>query len=160
MSARLDEPTPIVAGDVVRGVTRLLYQQGWMALNEVALPNGRRADIIALGPKGQIRIVEVKVARSDLVGDAKWPEYLPWCDEFFWAISATLDPDWIPVMDGCDGCGLMVADRYDAAIVRDAALRPLPVARRKSEWLRLTRIAMHRIMLAGDPDLRAIETSF
>ena len=34
---------------------------------EVPLPNGRRADLVAIDPKGQLIIVEIKVARADLL---------------------------------------------------------------------------------------------
>jgi hypothetical protein len=39
-----------------------------------------------------------------------------------------------------------VADRYDAAILREPETRPLAAARRKAETLRLARMAARRMM--------------
>ena len=144
----------IDAGAVVRGICRLLAKHGATALTEVALPNGRRADILAIDRRGVITIVEVKVARADLVGDAKWPDYLDYCDRYYWGLAATLDPAWIPDgPEGCGDCGLIIADRYDAVYHREAATRMLSPARRRSETLRIARLAMQRMMQVRDPEL-------
>ena len=63
---------PLIAPDVARGVTRLFFRQDLFALCEVPLPNGRRADMVALDAKGLLTIVEIKVSRADLLGDHKW----------------------------------------------------------------------------------------
>ncbi len=147
---------PITAIDVCRGVTRLFAQAGLTVLAEVPLPGGRRADLLAIDTKGQITIVEVKVSRADLHGDGKWPDYCDWCDRFFWALADGLDPailDTPPYRP--DMAGLIIADRYGAAVVRDAAVEPIAPARRKAELLRVARLAMRRVMLAADPDLAA-----
>ncbi|MFM6853446.1 MAG: MmcB family DNA repair protein [Sphingopyxis sp.] len=151
----------VCAGDVARGLMRLFHRQGMTSLCEVPLPNGRRADLLAICPRGRITIVEIKVAKADLLGDTKWPEYLDWCDHFYWGLSPTLDPEWISGEAWQpQRCGLIVADRYDAAILRPAAEHPLPPARRRSETLRLARLAMRRNMAAFDPDTQSyrIET--
>src|SRR5918997_1743060 len=83
---------PLVAQDVARGVTRLFFRQDLFALCEVPLPNGRRADMVAICGKGLITIVEIKVSRADLLGDQKWPDYLDYCDRFFWAVPAGFPP--------------------------------------------------------------------
>jgi hypothetical protein len=49
--------------------------------------------------------------------------------------------------------GLIVADRYDAAVVREAAHRPLAPARRKAELLRFARRAARRLAAQVDPSL-------
>jgi hypothetical protein len=148
--------TPLTATDVCRGVTRLLAQAGLTVLAEVPLPNGRRADLLAIDAKGQITIVEVKVARADLHGDGKWPDYCGWCDRFYWALADGLDPAILETEAyRPDMAGLIVADRYGAAVVREAAVEPIAPARRKAELLRLARLAMRRTMLANDPDLAA-----
>jgi len=67
---------PPIAADVARGVTRLLCRQDLFAICEMPLPNGRRADLMAIDPKGELTIVEIKVAKADLVGDGKWTDYL------------------------------------------------------------------------------------
>jgi hypothetical protein len=42
--------------------------------------------MVALCPRGLLTIVEIKVSRADLLGDHKWPDYLDYCDRFFWAV--------------------------------------------------------------------------
>ena len=144
----------LTAADVARGVCRLFVQAGLVAIPEVPLPNGRRTDLTAVDAKGRITIVEIKVSRADLHGDGKWPDYCDWCDHFYWALAAGLDsalleaPDYRP-----ETSGLIVADRYGAAIIREAASCDLAPARRKAELLRIGRLAMRRSMIAADPDL-------
>lgn len=151
---------PVAAQDVARGVTRLFYRQEVLALCEVPLPNGRRADMMAIDAKGVMTIVEIKVSRSDLLGDYKWQDYLDYCDRFYWAVPAgfALDPfEEEPFQPGL--CGLIVADRYDAAIVREAVLRKLAPARRKAETLRFARRAARRLVSDLDPELAAFANS-
>ena len=142
-----------VAMDVARGVTRLFCRQDLFAICEVPLPNGRRADLMGIDPRGNLTIVEIKVAKSDLVGDCKWTDYLDYCDHFYWAVPPQL-------ASICEGerflpseAGLIVADRYDAALVRAAAHRPLAPARRKAELLRFARRAARRLSEQLDPSL-------
>jgi hypothetical protein len=145
---------PLAAQDVARGVTRLFFHHDMFALCEVPLPNGRRADMMAIDGGGLITIVEIKVSRADLRGDCKWLDYLGYCDRFFWAVPAGFD--LAPFAEPClqpDLCGLMVADRYDAAIVREAPLRKLAPARRKAETLRFARRAARRLVGDLDPGL-------
>jgi hypothetical protein len=144
---------PPIAADVARGVTRLFCRQDLFAICEVPLPNGRRADMMAIDAKGALTIVEIKVSRADLVGDCKWTDYLDYCDRFFWAVpqdlSAILTQDcFLP-----DRAGLIVADRYDAAVVREALHAPLAPARRKAELLRFARRAARRLSAQIDPTL-------
>jgi hypothetical protein len=134
-------------------VTRLFFRQDMFALCEVPLPNGRRADMMAIDAKGQLVIVEIKVSKADLVGDGKWTDYLDYCDRFYWAVpsalAAILDEDrFLP-----GEAGLLVADRYDAAVWREAAHRPLSGARRKAELLRFVRRAARRQSAQIDPTL-------
>jgi hypothetical protein len=107
--------------------------------------------MLAIGPKGQLVIVEIKVSRADLMGDRKWCDYLDYCDRFYWAVPTgfAIEPFEGDSL-GCDCAGLIVADRYDAAIIREAPHRPLAAARRKAETLRFARRAARR--LAGDLD--------
>ncbi|MES2325936.1 MAG: MmcB family DNA repair protein [Pseudomonadota bacterium] len=144
---------PPIAADVARGVTRLLCRQDLFAVCEVPLPNGRRADLMAIDSKGDFTIVEIKVAKADLVGDGKWFDYLDYCDRFYWAVP----PHLAQILDGerylPGEAGLIVADRYDAAIVREAAHRPLAPARRKAELLRFARRTARRLAAQVDPSL-------
>jgi hypothetical protein len=144
---------PPIAADVARGVTRLLCRQDLFAVCEMPLPNGRRADLMAIDPKGGLTIVEIKVAKGDLVGDCKWRDYLDYCDRFFWAVPPALSPileheRYLP-----SEAGLIVADRYDAAVVRAAAHRPMAPARRKAELLHFARRAARRLSAQVDPTL-------
>jgi hypothetical protein len=144
---------PPIAGEVARGVTRLFCRQDLFAICEVPLPNGRRADMMAIDAKGQLTIVEIKVSRADLVGDSKWTDYLDYCDRFYWAVppalASLLDEErYLP-----GAAGLLVADRYDAALRREAAHRPLAPARRKAELLRFARRAARRLSAQIDPTL-------
>lgn len=145
-----EEAEQIVAAHVARGVSRLLLRSDLMAVSEVALGNGRRADLLAICAKGLITIVEIKVSRADLLGDGKWPEYLDYCDRYFWAVPQGFD---VSLMDRAalmpERAGLIVADRYDGAVLREAALVPLPSARRKSATLALARRAARRLLVAN-----------
>ena len=119
------------------------------------LPNGRRADLMAIDAKGGLTIVEIKVAKADLFGDGKWFDYLEYCDRFYWAVPAHLaafleEERYLP-----GEAGLIVADRYDAAVIREAAHRPMAPARRKSELLRFARRAARRLSAQIDPSLGA-----
>ena len=120
---------------------------------EVPLPNGRRADLMGIDAKGCLTIVEIKVAKADLTTDSKWTDYLEYCDRFFWAVPPSLsailsESRYLP-----DEAGLIVADRYDAAVIREAMHRPLAPARRKAELLHFARRAARRLSAQVDPSL-------
>ncbi len=135
---------------VARGVARMFIRHDIFVLPEVSLRNNRRADLMGVDAKGQIVIVEIKVARADLLGDNKWLEYLDYCDRFYWAIPAGFDSsplngtNFLP-----DRAGVIVADAYDAEMVRPAATHALAAARRKTETMRLARRAMQRAAIAN-----------
>ena len=144
---------PPIAAEVARGVTRLFCRSDLFAICEVPLPNGRRADMMAIDAKGALTIVEIKVAKADLLGDSKWTDYLEYCDRFFWAVP----PDLAPICNGerfmPNEAGLIVADRYDAVLMREALHRPLAPARRKAELLRFARRAARRLSAQIDPSM-------
>jgi hypothetical protein len=157
MATQLDSlcfaDAPPIAAEVARGVTRLLCRQDRFAICEMPLPNGRRADLMAVDSKGGLTIVEIKVSKADLLGDGKWFDYLEYCDHFYWAVpphlARILDEErYLPTE-----AGLIVADRYDAAVVREAAHRPLAPARRKAELLHFARRAARRLSAQVDPSL-------
>ena len=144
---------PLIAADVTRGVCRMLLRHDCVAMAEVPLGDGRRADLMALNLRGEIVIVEVKVSRADLIGDGKWTDYLAHCDRYFWAVPAGFDlaplerPDFLP-----ERAGVIVADRYDAAIVREARTVPLTSATRRKCTLAFARRAARRVITLTDPD--------
>ena len=120
MSTVPESVEPLIAADVARGVARLFLQAEMTPLPEVPLGNGRRADIMAIDARGCITIVEIKVSRADLLGDMKWPFYLDYCDRFFWAVPGGFDlTPFATKAFRPECCGLIVADRYDAAILRE-----------------------------------------
>jgi hypothetical protein len=124
---------------VTRGAARLLIDMGYAPLLEVCLPNGRRADVMAIGPKGDIVICEVKSGVEDYRVDRKWPEYAPYCDAFFFAVAPEFPQDLLP-----DAPGLVVADGFGGAVVRDAPVAPLAPARRKALTIALARLGAMR----------------
>ena len=142
----------LAAADVARGIGRLFARNDIWCLAEVPLRNGRRADLMGLDARGQVMIVEIKVARADLLGDTKWPDYLDFCDRFYWGLPPGLDR---APLDGAgympETCGVIVADGYDAEILRPAALAPLAAARRKVLVEQLARAAMRRHTALIDP---------
>ena len=124
---------------LARGVVRMLAQHDRPALTEVTLRNSRRADVMAIGRDGTVWIVEVKSSVVDYRSDAKWQEYRDFCDRFFFAVPPDFPAEIIP-----DDCGLIIADTYDVAIVREAPDLKLNAARRKAVTLRFARMAAER----------------
>ena len=137
-------------GEVLsRGICRFLIGLGYAPISEFSPVGGLRADVTALGPKGDIWIVECKSSRADFMADRKWRGYPPWADQFFFAVPDEFPADILPVDEG-----LMLADAYGGEIVRPARLRPLAPARRKALTQRLTRAAALRLRARIDPGLR------
>ena len=138
------------AQHVARGVSRLLIQEGFSPILEFTLANGRRLDVAALGADGAVLGVEIKVALADLKGDTKWPDYLEFCENFFFAIPPDFPDEHVP-----PGTGLIVADRYGGAILRPSPLWQIHPSRRKAVTLRFAKVAAERLAmtleLAADP---------
>jgi hypothetical protein len=134
---------PDTTGAVTRGAARLLLDLGHAPLAEVTLPNGRRADLMALGPRGEITIVEVKSSIEDYKADRKWAEYLPFCDGFYFAVDANFPREILP-----QGPGLIVADGFGGAVLIEAPATPLAPARRKALTLAFARLAAVRALLS------------
>ncbi|MES2493806.1 MAG: MmcB family DNA repair protein [Pseudomonadota bacterium] len=137
---------------VARGIGRLFARNGIWCLPEMPLRSGRRADLMGIDAKGRVVIVEIKVSRADLLGDAKWIDYLDHCDRFYWGLSPALDRACLE-SDAFrpQACGIIVADSYDAEVVRTAPDVPLAPARRKAEIERLARASLRRQVVAHDP---------
>jgi hypothetical protein len=139
----LAQSRPEVTSAVTRGAARLFVALGYSPLLEVGLPNGRRADVMALGPRGEITIAEVKSSLEDYRADRKWGDYAPYCDAFYFAVA----PDF-PREILAEGPGLIVADGFGGAVVVEAPLAPLAAARRKALTLAFARLAAFRAMVA------------
>jgi len=140
----------VTAADVARGVSRLLLQEGFSPILEFTLANGRRLDVAALGPDGTVMGIEIKVALADLRADIKWPDYLEFCELFYFAIPPDFPDEHVP-----SGTGLIIADRYGGAIVRPAPPSVLHASRRKAVTLRFAKVAAERLNsvleVVGDP---------
>lgn len=130
-----------------RGVMRFLRSiHDFCCFAEVPLANGRRADVLGVGPKGEIWIVEIKSSLVDFRVDGKWPNYKDYCDRFFFAKPPELDTAIFPESEG-----LIVADAHGAEMLRAAPDFPLPPSRRRAMMLRLVRLGADRVHQLMDP---------
>ena len=112
---------------------------------------GLRVDVMALGPKGEIWVIECKSGTADFRADRKWQGYLEWCDRFFWAVDGDFPTGLLP-----QESGLILADAYDAEIVRMAPETPLAPARRKVMVQKFARHAALRLQGWRDPGVAAL----
>lgn len=135
------------SGDVARGVSRLLIAEGFSPILEFTLANGRRLDVAALGPDGAVLGVEIKVSLADLRTDGKWPEYLEFCEQFYFAVPPDFPQGALP-----GETGLIIADRWGGAIVRPSTVSPIHASRRKAVTLRFAKCAADRLARALDPE--------
>lgn len=136
---------------VARGVGRVLISLGFAVVAELPLATGRRADIVGLGADGTLWIVEVKSSIEDFRVDQKWPDYRFSCDRLFFATHAAVPLDIFP-----EDAGLMVADQFGGAIVREAPEHRLASATRKAMLVRFAQAAAHRLHGLVDPDAHII----
>lgn len=143
----LPEILPLQPGQrLQRGVCRGLRALDFVCVEELIPSPGLRVDVMALGPKGEVWVVECKSGRADYAADRKWRHYLDWCDRFFWAVDAEFPTDLLP-----EGTGLMIADSYDAEILRMGPEGRLPPARRKALTHGFARHAAARLHGLRDP---------
>ncbi len=131
---------------LARGVCRHLLSHDFACLEEYVPARGLRVDVMALGPKGELWVIECKSSRADFLSDSKWQGYRDWADRFFWAVDAEFPHDILP-----DGTGLMIADGYDAEIVRMAPEAKLASARRSAITRKFARDAALRLQSWRDP---------
>jgi hypothetical protein len=138
---------PEITVAVCRGACRLMRQAGCSVLLEMPLPDGRRADIFAVGRVGEIVIVETKSSVEDWKVDQKWPDYLDWCDRLYVAVPVDFPQVLIPAE-----VGLIVADAYGGEVLRHPTTRPVAAARRKSLLVDCARLASERLARLEDPE--------
>ncbi|MCB1406942.1 MAG: MmcB family DNA repair protein [Rhodobacteraceae bacterium] len=131
---------------LARGVCRLLRSHDFATLDEVTPRPGLRVDVMAVGPRGEIWVVECKSSRADFTSDRKWQGYLDWCDRFFWAVPSEFPTEILPAE-----AGMIIADEYFGEIVTMAPSQPLAAARRKALTLRFARMAALRHQALRDP---------
>jgi len=141
------DPPALMPGQLLaRGVCRHLRQHDFATLEEFVPDRGLRVDVMALGPRGEVWIIECKSSRADFTSDAKWQGYLDWSDRYFWAVDEDFPTDLLP-----EGTGLIIADAYDAEILRMGPETKLPAARRKVLTRKFARTAAQRLHLFRDP---------
>ena len=143
---KLDGRQSETAASIQRGTSRLLRQRGFAVLPEFSLATGRRADLMGIDGQGRIWIVEIKSSLQDFLTDQKWQEYGEFCDRYFFAIPEALDPDIIP-----SEAGLIIADNWDAEIIRMPEEFSLHASRRKAVTLQFARAAAQRLHSIYDP---------
>lgn len=131
---------------LARGVCRHLRQFDFACVEEFVPTRGLRVDVMALGPKGEIWVIECKSCEADFKSDQKWSGYLDWCDQYFWAVDAQFPQELLP-----DNSGLILADSYDAEIIRHGETLQLAPARRKKLTLKFARNAATRLLEYRDP---------
>lgn len=139
---------PMPGQRLARGVCRALRALDFVTVEELVPAPGLRVDVMALGPRGEVWVIECKSGRADYAADRKWQGYLEWCDRFFWAVDAEFPTDLLP-----EGTGLILADAYDAEILRMGPDRPLAPARRKVMVQKFARHAAQRLQALRDPGL-------
>lgn len=141
------EPPSLLPGQLLaRGVARALRSHDFVSVEELVPTSGLRVDVMALGPRGEVWIVECKSSRADFQSDSKWQGYLEWCDRFFWAVDGDFPTELLP-----DDTGLILADAYDAEIIRMGPEAKLAAARRKVMVQKFARHAAVRAQAARDP---------
>ena len=140
---------------LARGVSRFLLSHDFVTVEELVPTSGLRVDVMALGPKGEIWIVECKSSRADYQSDKKWQGYLEWCDRFFWAVDADFPVELLP-----DDSGLIIADSYGGEIVRMPDETKLAAARRKVMIQKFARHAAIRQHAARDPGMKLSASSW
>lgn len=140
---------------LARGVGRLLQGHGFVSVEEFVPAAGLRVDVMGLGPKSEIWVVECKSSRVDFISDAKWQGYLDWCDRYFWAVDEAFPTDLLP-----EGTGLMIADAYDGEILRMAPEQRLAPARRKVLLHKFATHAARRLQALRDPGFVPLRPGF
>lgn len=135
---------------LARGVCRHLRDRGFVTVEELVPAPGLRVDVMALGPKGELWVVECKSSRADYLADRKWQGYLAWCDRFFWAVDADFPTGLLP-----DDSGIVLADRFGAEIVRIGPETRLAAPRRRIMVQKFARFAAARLQALRDPGISA-----
>ena len=138
---------PFEASDITRGICRYLRNLGYSPLTEFKLLTRRRVDVIGVNKAGQFIIVEIKSSVADFRADDKWPDYIPFGDQLYFAVANGFPLEILP-----EECGIMIADPYNAAVIREAPVNKLTAARRRTQMTRFAKTAADRLHLINDPN--------
>ena len=140
---------PFCTADITRGVCRHLRNLGYSPLREFKLLSKRRVDVIGLNKLGHFLIVEIKSSVSDFRADRKWQDYIPYGDQFYFGVANGFPIEILP-----EECGIMLADAYNAAIIRNAPVQPLNSTRRRAQQTRYAKTAADRLQRLHDPNIK------
>ena len=151
----MDGPSfPERARAIRRATARLCLRLNWVPLHEVSLPNGRRADILALSTGGGFVCIEIKSGLRDFQVDQKWWEYREFSDHLLFAVDVDFPLHFLPAETG-----LIVVAEQTAELIREAPEHKLSAARRTALLRRWALLAGSRLAVLEDPsgvaDLRA-----
>lgn len=141
---------PDITRAVCRGAGRHLRERGYAIVKEMTFANGRRGDIVALSPSGELLVVEVKSGIEDFRVDGKWPDYRDYCDGFLFAVAPEFPHEVLP-----SDVGLIIADAYGGALIREPPRHRLSPARRKALIIAFAKLAAGRLALSEDPGFPA-----
>jgi hypothetical protein len=148
----MDTDTQMMPGQILaRGVCRLLASHGFATVEEFVPDRGLRMDVMALGPKGELWVVECKSSRADFQSDSKWQGYLEWADRYFWAVDSEFPTDLLPAESG-----LIIADGYGGEILRMPEATKLAAARRSKLTRKFAFHAARRLQALRDPKLSGL----
>jgi hypothetical protein len=71
------KPVVLKPGQLLaRGVCRHLLTHDFVTVEELTPTGGLRVDVMALGPKGEVWVIECKSGRTDYLTDHKWQFYM------------------------------------------------------------------------------------
>jgi hypothetical protein len=135
------------ANRIVRAAMRHCALAGWAPVAQMPLPDSRRPDIIALTDDGSFVAIEVKSTVEDYLSDEKWQEYRDWCDQLYFAVDLDFPHEVLP-----EDVGLLVTDRLEVEVVREAPYVRLSPARRRAILHRFAVLAAGRLAALQDPE--------
>lgn len=136
---------------LARGVCRHMREHDFVCVEELVPTRGLRVDVMALGPKGEVWVIECKSSRADFTSDNKWQGYLEWCDRYFFAVDEDFPTELLP-----PETGLILADAYNAEIIRIPDEDRLAASRRKVMHMKFARHAASRLQGYRDPGVAAM----
>ena len=128
------------AKGLVLGVQALFYDLGYCSITEMRLSSGRRVDVIGLDRRGRFAVAEIKTNPADLRSDQKWPEYLAFCDLFYFAVPVNFPIEIVPTETG-----LIVADQFGGEILRPSQHHIMTMGRRNRQIMQFARTAGMRL---------------
>ncbi len=99
---------------------RAALRLGMSARYEHQLPNKMRLDVAIFTPMGLLFGVEIKVSDHDARYDAKWPQYLEYCQNLIFALAGGADPTSIPSHLVCFKINEMMTEKSMAAGLLEA----------------------------------------